>query len=105
MQQNYKKILPWALVVIILAVLLWPKKESKIESTIDYQLRVEESLVDSFLSTRELIILERDSSLQRVDTIGVESLLSILRKNITWYENKNVIPWTISRDSTRIVTE
>lgn len=109
MLQNLKKIFPWLIILVLLIILIWPKKENKSlgdESTIDSQLRVEESLVDSFSSSKEIIILKRDSSLQRLDTLEIESLVSILKENIKWYENKTFPPLSsISGDSLGMVTK
>lgn len=106
MLQNFKKIFPWVLNVILLIILLWPKGTKSLsgESTIESRLKVEESLVDSFSSTREIIILERDSSLQRLDTLEIVDLVSVLKENINWYENKTASPWSLSRDSVRVVS-
>lgn len=86
MLQKLKKSIPWVLVIILSVILLWPKRNNKNESTIESQLRIEESLVDSFSSYREFIILERDSSLQSLDTSNVENLVNVLKENIKWYE-------------------
>lgn len=90
MLQKIKKVLPWLLVVILLVILLWPKgnKTQNEESIIESQLKVEESLVDSFSSQRIIIVLEKDSSLNVLDTLGTEALIKKLRENIDWYENK-----------------
>lgn len=99
MLRNLKVIIPWVLVVILLGILLWPKKTKKIESTIESRLQIEESLIDSFSSSRESIILERDLSLSQIDTLEVLSLVSILKENMMWYENKNVSPQCYPGDS------
>lgn len=103
MLQNFKKIFPWVLNVILLGILLWPKETTKNESTTESRLSVEESLVDSFSSSRETIILERDSSLQRLDTLEVNSLVNILKENISWYENKTITPQSFPWDTVRMV--
>lgn len=98
MLQSLKKYFPWVLVIIPLVILLWKPKENNNESTIESQLKVEESLVDSFLSVREDIIQKRDSSLRNIDTLEVNGLMLVLRENINWYENKNVNSWDIPMD-------
>lgn len=100
MRKNFKIILPWVLVIILLSLLLWPEEKKTSESIIESQLRVEESLVDSFSLVRDSIVLSKDSALQRVDTAEVSELVNILKNNIYWYENKNINNVFLPGDST-----
>lgn len=107
MLRNFKTIFPWALNIILLIILLWPKGNKSLkdeESAIESRVKIEESLVDSFSSSRDLIILERDSSLKVIDTLEIKGLVNILKENMLWYENKTTAPWAISWDTTGVVT-
>lgn len=93
MLQKFKTIFPWALSIVLLVIILWPDKDDKsltdTESTIETRIEIEESLVDSFSSERDQIILHLDSSLKKIDTLEVPEMVKILKENMIWYENKN----------------
>lgn len=99
MLQKIKKIIPWVLVIILFGLLIWTKKKlisssSDIKSTIETKVSTEESLIDSFSVVREIIQIKRDSSLYSIDTMRTQSLLQLLRNNISWYETDSTINYT-----------
>lgn len=98
MSQKFKLILPW-IIVCILCILLFVESRKveflndsikQNESIID-SLRSakenEESLVDSFSVVRDSIIISRDSTLKRVDSLDIFQINDIIKNGIKDYEN------------------
>ena len=98
MSQKLKLILPW-IIVCILCILLFVESRKveflndsikQNESIIDSLRSVkenEESLVDSFSVVRDSIIISRDSTLKRVDSLDIFQINDIIKNGIKDYEN------------------
>lgn len=98
MSQKFKLILPW-IIVCILCILLFVESRKveflndsikQNESIIDSLRSVkenEESLVDSFSVVRDSIIISRDSTLKRVDSLDIFQINDIIKNGIKDYEN------------------
>lgn len=98
MSQKIKLILPW-IIVCILCILLFVESRKveflndsikQNESIIDSLRSVkenEESLVDSFSVVRDSIIISRDSTLKRVDSLDIFQINDIIKNGIKDYEN------------------
>ena len=98
MSQKFKLILPW-IIVCILCILLFVESRKveflndsikQNESIIDSLRSVkenEESLVDSFSVARDSIIISRDSTLKRVDSLDIFQINDIIKNGIKDYEN------------------
>ena len=98
MSQKIKLILPW-IIVCILCILLFVESRKveflndsirQNESIIDSLRSVkenEESLVDSFSVVRDSIIISRDSTLKRVDSLDIFKINDIIKNGIKDSEN------------------